>query len=363
MRLESIRTVLRAALLTAFTAFPAAAQDLGAIEGLFEEVSAVTVFLQTGGVTGSDQIQGDHLYGAGTEVILDLKAGDAWDLELGLGASFLRGYQEKQSELDLRTSLRAFPTLTLYATPLELGDLASIYTGVSFGLVEMWNAQAYDSTGTPWDVEGRTFEFGASAGLYIAPRNGVGVFAEGGYRQREFGSLKWTIPETDSLPESWRSLNFSGYYLQAGVQLRLEEDEDRNDDITPPAPAGVWTLVRMDGSDLPGTLETAAGSSTQVLHAVLRLRPDSTLAEADSGAWTLELNLRHQRPGGTAPRLEHTTVEGTYTVREQQATRKHVLTLVPANTDGGPRLAERLAGRLHLNWNGHVLVFAPGNAP
>ena len=45
----------------------APAQDLGLVEGLFQEVTAVTVFYQRGWVPSSDEIRsGDNLHGGGT---------------------------------------------------------------------------------------------------------------------------------------------------------------------------------------------------------------------------------------------------------------------------------------------------------
>lgn len=342
--------------LAAAAARPCAAQDLGAIEGLFQDVSAVTVYLQGGGVLGSDDVEGSRLHGAGTEVLIDLKAGDAWDLELGLGASFLRGYDELDKTLDLRTSLRAFPTVTLYATPWSFGN-ASIYTGVSFGLVELWNAQAYDAAGHPWDIEGRTFEYGVSTGLYLAPGRGIGVFAETGLRQREFGSVKWTIPDDATLPEGWRSLDFSGYYVQMGVQLRMDgKNEDENDEITPAAPAGTWTLERIDGAAPPVTIDSTAAGRTQVLHAVLRLGPvtDST------STYAIDVNVRRIAEDRQVT-LDSLHETGSYEHGKVDSI-EHVLTFTPDDS-GRAQRAERLAGRLYVTWGGHVLVFAPGNAP
>mgnify|MGYP006145935435 CR=1 FL=1 len=64
MRSNHIRAVLVTA--ASLASVPAAAQDLGLVEGLFEEVSAVTVSYQLGGVPASDEITSDGLSGAGT---------------------------------------------------------------------------------------------------------------------------------------------------------------------------------------------------------------------------------------------------------------------------------------------------------
>lgn len=342
--------------LTAGAAFalastPAEPQDLGAVESLFSEVSAFTVFYQVGGVFGSGSVGGGLLQGAGTEVLIELgELGDA-TLELGLGASFLRGYEsEEGSALDLRTSVRSLPSITLYGS-WSLARWVDGYAGATFGLVELWNAQAYDATGAPWDLEARTYEAGLSGGFFFP---GKALFVEAGVRQRDFASVKWTVPDGETVPDEWRSLDLSGWYVQGGVQLRLPEDDDPNDDITPPAPAGVWTLERMNGAVLPGTMS----GSRQLVHAVLRLQPD-TLPDATEGTGTWRLE-RFVRTGDRV--VAETPDEGSYTTGETLATRESVLTL-KNRADQPVGTVERLAGRLYLNWDNHVLVFAPGNAP
>lgn len=332
----------------------APAQDLGLVEGLFEEVTAVTVFYQRGWVPSSDEIRsGDNLHGGGTEVLINLKSTERASYELGLGASYLRGYEAVEPTLELRTALRALPTVSLYASWNRLLGPLTVYGGASFGLVELWNAQAYDAAGTQWDVEARAFEQGLSLGMYLEDSPLAGLFAEGGYRFRNFHSVKWTADE--ELSEDWpRSLDFSGPFLSLGWQLQLDADEDdAQDEITPPAPAGVWMLQRVDGAPLPAALDSVQNGQHEVVHAVLRLRPDQD-ADADepAGTWTLEMNLR-PRAGRAGARAAHQE-SGTYTVDE------NVLTLTASN--GRTRRLERLSGRLYLHWSGHVLTFAPGGA-
>jgi hypothetical protein len=348
-----------ASLALAFT--PVAAQDLGMVEGLFEEVSAVAVSYQLGGVPASDEVTNDALLtGAGTEVLINLATAGTTEFELGLGASYLQGYQAAEPSLDLRTSLRALPTVSLYVSRPLAGALDG-FLGGSFGLVELWNGQAYDESGNAWDVEARTFEVGASAGAYLGLEGLPGVFGEGGWRVRRFPSVEWTPQGEEALPSAWpRSLDLSGWFVSLGVQLRLDEDdaEDEKDAITPPAPAGVWMLERANGAALPAPLDADQAGRREVLHAVLRLRPDEDANEGQpDGAWTLEMNFRRTggliHAGESEIRLSQHQESGTYTTDE------NVLRL------NGPEQAhrlERLSGRLYLQWNGHVLVFAPGNA-
>ena len=353
MRSVSPRCAVQAAACLALAAHPLSAQDLGMVEKLFDEVSAATVFYQLGGVPASDEVASGGLTGAGTEVLINLAESGTMEFELGLGASYLQGYEAVEPSLDLRTSLRALPTVSLYAS-WPLGGVVDGYVGGSFGMVELWNGQAYDEDGTAWDVEARTFEVGPSAGLYLSPRGLPGVFAEAGWRFRRFPSVRWS-GEGD-LPAEWpRSLDFSGYHVSLGLQLQLDEetDDDRRDAITPPAPAGTWRLERVDGAAIPGLIATPQRPRGEVVHGVLRLRPDEDGVDP-AGTWTLEMNVRD---GAADTRPSLVTEAGTYTVDD------NVLTLTATDGSGQTRRLERLSGRLYLQWNGHVLAFAPGSAP
>lgn len=351
-----MRPILGAAAALALASAPAAAQDLGLVEGVFKEVSAVTVFYQWGRITGSDAVRGDGLSGAGTEVLIDLASTASTGFELGLGASYMRGYTAVEPTLDLRTAVRALPTVSLYVTHEVPRTPLSVYGGGSFGLLELWHAQAYDAADRTWDLEARTFEFGLSGGVYVELGPLPGVFAEAAWRSRKFSSVQWDGPD-DALPAGWpRSLDLSGYSLSLGLQVQLpdDEEEDENDAITPPAPAGTWMLERADGSALPVMLESTQERQRDVVHGVLRLRPAET---GDGGTFELELNLRDRagtvRTGQPDLQMVLHREQGSYRIDGG------VLLLGEAPS---VRRAERLAGRLYLQWNGHVLVFAPGNA-
>lgn len=355
MKSNGIRGALCTAALLAWGSTPVHAQ-FDMVNGLFEEVNAVTIYLQRGELSNAGRVTGDDLRGAGLEVLINLSSVGWAELELGLGASYLRGYGDSDPNLDLRTSVRALPTVSLYASrdvfEVPAGRLSG-YIGGSFGLVELWNAQAYDLKGRAWTIEAQTFELGYSGGLYWTFPFGVGAFGELGYRNRTFPSAKWTLPDSASLDEEWRALDLSGTYAQLGIQLRVKEEKsDPNDAITPPAPAGVWILERVDGAALPATL---ASPASVLQHALLRLEPtDST------DYYTLEMSFR-QAPAAVGAALPPPLETGSFTTRTE-AGRKHILTFTPTGS-GKAQTAERLAGRLYLSWNGHVLVFAPGNAP
>ena len=363
--MRSIPFLAAAALALAST--PLAAQDLGMVEKLFDDVSAFTVFYQLGAVPGSDQVTSDGpLHGAGTEVLINLKSSGRMSYELGLGASYLRGYQAVEPTLDLRASLRALPTVSIYATRERALRVLSAYAGLSFGLIELWNAQAYGPSGQPWDVEARAFDLGVSGGLYLEDTFAEGLFVEGGWRSRDFHSVKWTpTDDTEALSADWpRSLDFSGPFLSVGWQLQLDKEEDDGQKpLSAPAAEGTWSLERADGMALPAFFDSTGTGRREVLHGVLRLAPDTASARAarGNGTWEMELDTRERgglvRVDAPAVRFSPVRESGTF------STVGGVLRLTPDGAAGAQGSVERLAGRLYVRWRGHVLVFAPGNTP
>jgi hypothetical protein len=182
----------------------------------------VTVYYQTGNVAGSAEVASGALHGAGSEVLINLKTAGPVSYELGLGASFLRGYRAVDPTLDLRTSLRALPTITLYATRDRLLGPVSAYLGGTFGVIELWNAQAYGPSGQPWDVTARAFELGGALGVYLDHGPLSGLFVEAGYRSRDFNSVRWESRAGEELPLAWpRSIDLSGPVASIGWQVHL----------------------------------------------------------------------------------------------------------------------------------------------
>ncbi|HEX8690957.1 MAG TPA: hypothetical protein VF746_00845 [Longimicrobium sp.] len=250
------RAVPLLALAGVLAATPAYAQ-FDFLTELFDEVNSITVALQGSHIPGSGELrarEGDCLgigiCGMAAEVLIDLPSVGGADLELGLGTSFLRGFEAAEPTLDLHGSLRAFPTITAYASlPERLGlGIADPYVGASFGLTTLWHARGYDPEGVEYELEAETFEFGVSAGIYLLkPR---GLFVEAGYRWRSFESVDWELPEAASerLPANWpRDLDLSGWQVSVGWQFRLRGDEDEPATpaaTTPPPPvpaSGTWT--------------------------------------------------------------------------------------------------------------------------
>lgn len=340
--------VLAALAALVLAARPAAAQDLGMVEALFDEVSAVTVFYQSGWVPSSDEIASDGaVHGAGSEVLVSLASSGRMTYELGLGASYLRGYRATEPTLDLRATLRALPTVALYATRDSLFGRVSAYAGGTFGLVELWNAQAYGPSGQPWDVEARTFELGGSVGLYLNSGLLRGLFGEAGYRFREFHSVKWSSSADEELPAAWpRSLDFSGPVASVGWQLQLGGGEDDEEEAPAPAPppSGTWVAETLDARALPAVW---GPRGWQMTAAFLSLVPASP--GAAEGTWELQ---RFMMVDGPAPerrveRGRYVAQDGELRLRPESATRPHT--------------ARRLNGRLYLAYGDErIIVFAPG---
>jgi len=240
------RIAFAAACAAALGAGPAHAQ-FDFLTEVFEEVNSVTIAVQGSHLPGSRGVRsrdgecmGVGLCGMTAEVLIDLPSVGGQDLELGLGTSFLRGFESTEPSLDLHGSLRSFPTLTAYLSlPEEWGmGIAEPYAGASFGLAMLWNARGYDADGLEYEVEAETIEYGVSAGLYLIKPSGL--FIEGAYRWRQFESLDWEFPDAagSTLPAGWpRDLDLSGWVFSLGWQFRLRPGKgDEKPAATPPPP-------------------------------------------------------------------------------------------------------------------------------
>lgn len=247
----------------AMTALPAHPQDLGFVTGLFKEVHSVTVYAQSSWLDRTSFLRADDkcltpgLCGAGTEVLIDLTAGAGAHLELGLGASYSRGLHSSASNMDLRGSVRSFPTFSVYGTREGLlgQDWIQPYLGASFGLAELWNAQAYDVGNYEYGVKSQTFEWGGTGGMYFDVPILDGLFAELSYRRRRFASIDYVFPahadKQDSLPTDWpRALDMSGFQVALGLQFDLKRSSTPRQSLP-----GVWALTAVEGEKLPTLVE------------------------------------------------------------------------------------------------------------
>ncbi|HEX5724728.1 MAG TPA: hypothetical protein VFX98_04635 [Longimicrobiaceae bacterium] len=277
------RTPLAAALCLAAAAAPAAAQDISLLTGLFENVENISLFIQTGGVFDRGRISSSDpfccLVGAGGEVLINLRSTPGGlDYELGLGTSFLRGFESQVEGLDFRGSVRSFPSISLYVSGQRLPgtDLVRGYVGGTFGFVELWNARAFDPDGTRHPATGQTLELGASLGVYLDRGPLSGLIAEAAYRHRHFPSVDWGADDA-VVPEEWpRALDLSGLVFAFGYQFPVKSDDE---DEESSGVAGMWIGEGMDGQAFPVLLESSSTGQMELVGATLML----STAEAGEG--------------------------------------------------------------------------------
>jgi hypothetical protein len=364
------------------------AAQFDAVTALFKEVHSITLYGQ-GTYIGDPHLKGESncgfvlsgsLCGVGTEVLIDVGGSeDGTHVELGLGASFLRGLASKDTTLlEFNAGIRSFPTVSAYL--IDIGPRrikpVEVYIGATIGLLELQSAQTYDDSNVERGVTASTFESGLTGGVYGEIRRlpGAALFAEVSYCWRRFASLDYTLSDGDSgrVPSGWpRELDLSGPTLSLGLQFRLKADEDKSLPM-------LWTLARVDAQPLPAVVEAVSRNDivtrTELLFGMLRLTPDTVKEKPDTvGAYTLELQSRQvttnaageivrvQAPGSTPPVLQLET--GRYTLSAGR------LTLDP----GGPADNVRAYPavhmgddeiRIHHSASGYGLVFRkPGATP
>ncbi|MDX1418417.1 MAG: hypothetical protein R3181_00500 [Rubricoccaceae bacterium] len=212
---------------------PAQAQFFDLFGSLFENVNAVVFYGQAGVLTDNRTLEGTAAdfgtTGLGAEVLINLPSVGDTDFELAFGASAVQGFQANEPTLDLRTSIRTLPTVSVYASRLGLpsGSPLIPYFGAGFGFTELWNARGYAPDGTVYPLQAETFELGAVAGTYLNTGPIRGLYVELGYRRREFSSLVW---ETEQLPPGWpRSADASGIVVNLGWQFFITRGEQEDE--------------------------------------------------------------------------------------------------------------------------------------
>lgn len=207
----------------------AEAQDLGFITDFFSKARGIAIGFQIGQLNAGE-LESDGLCpaapvcGASGELLIDLAefVGDL-SVEMGFSAGYWRGFQSSSPEVDLRGSVRNFPTISAYISK-DIGLFAP-YIGLSFGLSDLWNAQAYDSEGFVYQLDGQTFDWGILGALSynIGP---AFLFSEVHYSWRRFNSLDWSLPSAadGALPAPFpRSLELSGFKLNVGLQFQFKQ--------------------------------------------------------------------------------------------------------------------------------------------
>lgn len=206
------------------------AQLPGVFEGLFNNVNSIVFYTQVGAFTDNSEVEGTiadfGVTGLGTEVLIELPELFETDFELGLGAGFIRGFQATEPTLDLRASIRTLPQISVVASGFGSGDDGTLipYLGLSFGVSDLWNANAYDGDGNAYSLDAETFDLSVTGGLFVEAPLLRGLYVEGGYKLRRFESITWGL---DQLPEGWpRAMDASMVFVNIGWQFRLRNDEE-----------------------------------------------------------------------------------------------------------------------------------------
>lgn len=258
------RLLIRGMAIAVAIAPEASAQDLGFVTSIFKEVNSITLFASFAEIkkspelgTQSSQCLFLGVCGGGAEVLFDLNpAGKGVQLELGLGANYLRGFSGKQlpDSFDLRASIRSFPEFGAYLSGDLFGTSRLIpYAGGTFGLAELWNTQVYRADGKQVSLKGQTFSYGVVLGMAVSAGWAGNAFLEGGYKGRRFPGVEYG--GEDPIPASWpRGLDMSGWQVALGWQFELKPEKGL------PSLEGTWILASADGSILPATLRQVKNS-------------------------------------------------------------------------------------------------------
>ena len=136
-----------------------------------------------------------------------------WTMEVGIGYGQSQGIELRDPSLDLNTTIRTLPSITLYLSYEPLGT----YLGVRTGFLRTHAMQVAGAGGSLYDGDAEAFMMGGLLGYAV----GLGpayLFAEAGYTARTFPSVEWAAPE--GLPAGVpRELDVSGWGVTAGIQF------------------------------------------------------------------------------------------------------------------------------------------------
>jgi hypothetical protein len=159
----------------------------------------------------------------------------SWLFEFGLGYSQLAGFVSGDPSQELRGSVRAAPTVAVYATsehpltgtfPIHLYP----YLGLRSGLIQLQSVRMYADTALAsngqtmssnvYAASGSAFQAGMVAGL-VTDIGLTNLFVEGAYTWRDFPSVEWTGPNK-AIPRTLpHRLNLSGTTVSVGLQISL----------------------------------------------------------------------------------------------------------------------------------------------
>lgn len=138
----------------------------------------------------------------------------AWIMEVGIGYGQTQGLSLRDPSLELNTTIRNLPALTLYLFHQPTGG----YLGMRTGFMRTDALQVVDAWGYVYRGRAEAFQLGGLVG-YAVPIHPAYLFLEAGYALRSFPSVEWTDtpgPLPRAVP---RSLDASGWSLTAGIQF------------------------------------------------------------------------------------------------------------------------------------------------
>jgi hypothetical protein len=198
------------------------------ITRIFEKATDIAPFFQVSTLSSDSNLdtRASAMLGYGAEILFALKddAKAPFSVELALGFNYLTGFRSKNTDIDLRGSMRTIPELSVYATYQKTGVIEP-YVGVHTGLLDLWHVQAYDPENRQYKIDSESFQAGVTAGIVVH-----GMWLEGSYRFRNFPSLDYTTPEgVEAIPSAFpRSMDLSGFTLRAGYQFSIASTKDKD---------------------------------------------------------------------------------------------------------------------------------------
>ncbi len=140
-----------------------------------------------------------------------------WTLEVGIGYGQVQGLRLTDPALDLNTSLRSLPAVSLYLSYEPVGT----YLGVRTGLLRAHSLQINDNAGGQYSGSAETFMMGALLG-YAFAFDPTYLFVEAGYMVRDFPSVEWSTRTGELLSSLPRTLDASGWMISAGIQFPVQ---------------------------------------------------------------------------------------------------------------------------------------------
>ena len=151
-------------------------------------------------------------------------------LELALGYSQFSGFESEDTNIELRGSVREFPSASLYAT-LQTDSAGNAlerlqpYIGLRSGFIKLETLQLYDAlqpaAAATYSGGGEAFQVGAVAGISVS-FGPVTPFLEIAQTYRKIPSIKWSMVNNQVHPAAPRVLDFSGRSYSAGIQVSVQ---------------------------------------------------------------------------------------------------------------------------------------------